>query len=197
MPETEWVGHRNRAGERTAAARTGRSRHAIGGKRSDAGFCNTEGVTILEPWMIRRRALADEDGSILPLTIFFGMLSLVLILLVVAATSLYLERKRLFTLADGAALAGAEAFTLDSVMLDGSTPTASLDSADVHAAASEFLAENPVSAFDHLELVEADSVDGASATVRVAAIWHPPVVSLLVPDGIRLEARSVARSVLW
>lgn len=147
--------------------------------------------------MIRTRVLAADDGSILPLTIFFGMLSLVLILLVVAATSLYLERKRLFTLADGAALAGAEAFTLDSVTLDGSTPTASLDSADVHAAASEFLAENPVTAFDHLELVEADSLDGASATVRVAATWHPPVVSLLVPDGIRLEARSVARSVLW
>jgi uncharacterized membrane protein len=146
--------------------------------------------------MIRRKALADETGSILPLTIFFGMLSLVLILLVIAATSLYLERKRLFTLADGAALAGAEAFTLDSVTLEGSTPTASLDSADVHAAASEFLAENRVEAFDHLELLEADSVDGASATVRVAATWHPPVVSLLVPDGVRLEVRSVARSVL-
>lgn len=146
--------------------------------------------------MIRRKAVADESGSILPLTIFFGMLSLVLILLVVAATSLYLERKRLFTVADGAALAGAEAFSLDSVTLEGSTPTASLDSTDVHEAASDFLAENPVATFDRLELIEADSADGTSATVRVAATWHPPVVSLLVPDGIRLEARSVARSVL-
>lgn len=52
----------------------------------------------------------DDDGSTMPLVIFFGFLSLVLVLLVVAASSLYLERKRLFAVADGAALSGAEAF---------------------------------------------------------------------------------------
>ena len=67
-----------------------------------------------------RGRMRDDEGSILPLTIFYGVLSLVLILLVVAATSLYIERKRLFTLADGAALVGAEAFPLDAV-----APTAS------------------------------------------------------------------------
>ncbi|MCC6269748.1 MAG: hypothetical protein IT190_00550, partial [Microbacteriaceae bacterium] len=59
----------------------------------------------------------DDRGSMLPLTIFYGFLSTVLILLVVAATSLYLERKRLFTLADGAALVAAEAFELDDVIM--------------------------------------------------------------------------------
>ena len=61
--------------------------------------------------------LKAEDGSALLLTIFYGFLSLVLIFLVVAATSLYLERKRLFTLADGAALVGAESYALDDVVL--------------------------------------------------------------------------------
>ena len=61
------------------------------------------------------RRIRDEDGSTLPLIIFYAALSLALILLVVAATSLYLERKRLFTLADGASLVGAESFSLGDV----------------------------------------------------------------------------------
>ena len=58
---------------------------------------------------------SNDEGSTLPLIIFFGMLSMILVLIVVAASSLYLERKRLFTLADSAALVGAEAFELAAV----------------------------------------------------------------------------------
>lgn len=146
--------------------------------------------------------LRDEDGSTLPLTIFYAVLCLALILLVVAATSLYLEHKRLFTLADGAALAAAEAFSLDQVSLDQSAPSdvvprVSLDSADVRQAAQEYLADNPIGRFDRLRLEEADSADGESATVRISATWHPPVLSLFVPDGIHVDATSVARSVFW
>ncbi|MHB1235234.1 MAG: Tad domain-containing protein, partial [Microbacteriaceae bacterium] len=52
----------------------------------------------------RERRSGCEEGSTLLLTIFYGCLSLVLILIAIAATSLYLERKRLFTVADSAAL---------------------------------------------------------------------------------------------
>lgn len=96
----------------------------------------TDGGTIRmpRPWS---RKLAADDGSTLPLIIFFGMLSLVLILLVVAATSLYLERKRLFTVADGAALVGAEAFELADVgpTSEGYRPT--LSSGEVASAVDE------------------------------------------------------------
>ena len=34
-----------------------------------------------------------------------------------------------------------------------------------------------------------------SATVQLSAHWSPPVVSLLVPDGIRIDVTSTARSV--
>ena len=80
------------------------------------------------------RTLASDRGSIMPLTVFFAFLSLALILVVVAATSLYVERKRLFTLADGAALVGAEAFTIDSVTVTSSGPRPTLQPADVSAA---------------------------------------------------------------
>lgn len=54
-----------------------------------------------------RERAGRDDGSTLILTVFFAGLTLTVILLVVATTSLYLERKRLFTVADGAVLAGA------------------------------------------------------------------------------------------
>jgi uncharacterized membrane protein len=143
-------------------------------------------------WAARLR---DEDGSTLLLTIFYGFLALVLILLVVAATSLYLERKRLLSLADGAALVGAEAFALDAVALTPQGPRPTLHSADVSDAVDEYLHAVPGKGFEALTLERAESVDGESATVELSAYWRPPLLSLLVPDGIRIDATSVARSV--
>jgi uncharacterized membrane protein len=141
------------------------------------------------------RRLRDEDGSTLLLTIFYGFLALVLILLVVAATSLYLERKRLLSLADGAALVGAEAFALDAVALTPQGPRPALHSADVADAVDEYLHVVPGNGFEALTVERAESVDGESATVALSAEWRPPLVSLLVPEGIRIEASSMARSV--
>ncbi len=144
---------------------------------------------------ITHRLQRDERGSILPLTIFYGFLSTVLILLVVAATSLYLERKRLFTLADGAALVAAEAFELDAVTMTPDGPRATLDSADVAVAAAGYLAAVPTSGFESLTMERAETVDGRSATVQLSAYWRPPLVTALVPQGIRIDVTAVARSV--
>jgi hypothetical protein len=142
-----------------------------------------------------RRLLSDERGSMIPLTIFYGVLCLILILLVSAATSLYLERKRLFTLADGAALVGAEAFELGDVgpTPDGLRPT--LRSPDVAEAVAGYLATAPTGAFEELALERAETVDGRSATVELSAYWRPPLVTALVPEGLRIEVTAVARSV--
>jgi uncharacterized membrane protein len=141
------------------------------------------------------RRLRDDDGSILPLTVFFGLLSLALVLLVVAATSLYLERKRLFTLADGAAVVGAEAFGLDDVTMTASGVRPELDSAAVGAAVTDYVESAPDRGFESLAVDRAVSTDGRSATVELSAYWRPPVVSLLVPEGFRIEVTAVARSV--
>jgi hypothetical protein len=136
----------------------------------------------------------SEEGSSLPLTIFYGFLSLVLVLLVVAATSLYLERKRLFTLADGAALVGAEAFPLDAVRSGAAGYRPALASTDVSAAVTAYLQGTPTD-FTGLRLEGAGTEDGLSATVELSAYWRPPVLSLLVPEGLRIEVTAVARSV--
>ena len=142
-----------------------------------------------------RERLADDSGSTMPLIIFFSFLCMVLIFLVVSATSLYLERKRLFTLADGAALVGAEAFTLDSVQLTegGARPT--LKNAEVAEAVRSYVASAPGAAFDDLAVERSGTLDGRSATVTLSSAWHPPVISMLVPDGLRIEVTSVGRSV--
>ncbi|HEX3678951.1 MAG TPA: pilus assembly protein TadG-related protein, partial [Galbitalea sp.] len=129
------------------------------------------------------------------LTIFYGALCLALVLLVVAATSLYLERKRLFTLADGASLVGAEAFTLDDVTptVHGNRPL--LTSPEVASAVSAYLAGNPTDHFTDLHVERAVSVDGRSATVELSCYWEPPVLTLFIPKGFRIEVTSIARSV--
>ena len=139
--------------------------------------------------------MRDDEGSTLLLTIFYGFLALVLVLLVTAATSLYLERKRLFTLADGAALVGAEAFDLQTVTMSDGVARPVLESEDVAIAVTEYLDEAPVAGFDQLRVVRADTVDGRSATVTLSARWSPPVVSLLVPEGFPIEVTALGRSV--
>lgn len=142
-----------------------------------------------------RAALAGDEGSTLPLVIFFGFLGLLVVLLVTAATSLYLEKKRLFTLADGAALVGAEAFELDAVALTPLGPRPVLESRDVSVAVADYVAGNPTTEFEALAIDAAFTPDGRSATVTVSSTWHPPVVTLFVPDGIRIDATATARSV--
>lgn len=141
------------------------------------------------------RSVRSEEGSTIPLVVAFGMLGLALVLVVAAASSLYLERKRLFTLADGAALVGAEAFDLDEVAptVRGFRPE--LEPDDVRVAVGDYLAGTATGSFEALELERATSVDGRSATVTLSAIWRPPVVSVFFPEGLRIETTALARSV--
>ncbi|HEV7957639.1 MAG: hypothetical protein JWL94_2304 [Microbacteriaceae bacterium] len=142
-----------------------------------------------------KRSVHDDDGSTVLLTIFFGALSLALILLVVATSSLYLERKRLFTLADGAALAGAEAFDLANVRPTSTGFRPTLASADVAAAVTDYVEQASGRSFEGLTVERAESVDGRSATVALSAFWRPPGVTLFVPGGVRLDVTAVGRSV--
>lgn len=138
----------------------------------------------------------DDSGSTLPLAIFFGVLCLLLVLIVTAATSLYIERKRLFTTADAAALVGAEAFELSDLKPapDGSV-SPRLRPHNVESAVAEYLEHGDAHEFEGLRVTEATTHDGESASVTLSAQWRPPVVVLFVPEGIRLEASSVSRAV--
>ncbi|UYK41277.1 pilus assembly protein TadG-related protein [Microbacterium terricola] len=131
----------------------------------------------------------DDDGSILPLTLAYGILALVTVLICVDATSLYLAQKRLDGLADAAALAGADGFTL--VVEDGEA-RAALTDADVADEAAALLGAVAVD----VAVVAASAPDGLSARVTVATRWTPPILTLFVPDGVALEATATSRTAL-
>lgn len=143
---------------------------------------------------VLRTPVDDETGSTLLLTIFFGVLALALVLVMTSATSLYVERKRLFTLADGAALAAAESWRLEEVRLEGDTLEFGLDEASVTEAAAAYLGDAAHS-LRGLELVRAGSDDGRSASVTVRAVWHAPISTDLVPVTVPIEVTADARSV--
>ena len=138
----------------------------------------------------------SEEGSTLILVIFAAVLCAALVIAVSSATSLYLERKRLFSLADGAALVGAESFDLDRVTVSNGRAVPQLTNARVRTAVRSFVeAATPLDLTD-VQIESARTPDGRSARVTLSTVWHPPVVSFLMPEGLRIDVTSTARSVL-
>ncbi len=132
---------------------------------------------------------AGDDGSVLLLTLGYALLAVALICVSVCATDLYISQKRLDAIADAAALAGADGFTL---ALDGEAAHADLTDQGVRDQVEALLAALPAA----VTLESASSPDGRSSRVTVATMWSPPLASLFVPDGVRLEATATSRTAL-
>ncbi|GGM54647.1 pilus assembly protein TadG-related protein [Microbacterium saperdae] len=130
-----------------------------------------------------------EEGSVLLLTLGYVLLALALLFVCVCATDLYIAQKRLDALADAAALAGADGFTL---VVEGESVRAQLTATGVRDQALALIAVMPGDA----TLVAADTPDGVSARVTMAAAWHPPLFAPFVPDGVPLEATATSRTAL-
>lgn len=147
-------------------------------------------------WPNRLGTTGGEDGQVIVLIIGYVLLALLLATVVMAASSVYLEHKRLLSLADGASLAAADSFTLGQLDSSLGTPTAVLDGGRVRSVAVDYLQRNGAfTRFSGLAVAPGTgSPDGATAVVALSAAVHPPVVNFLVPDGIRVEASSTARS---
>jgi uncharacterized membrane protein len=137
----------------------------------------------------RADAAQDDEGSVLLLTLGYGILAIAVVLVCAAATSLYLAQKNLDAVADAAALAAADGFEL-TVTATGAVATLSDD--DVEREARAMLGEIGGDA----RLVSATSPDGSSARVTVTDVWTPPVVTIFVPDGVRLESTATSRTAL-
>ena len=138
---------------------------------------------------LQRASSSDEEGSILILTLGYALLAIAVLLVCVDATSLYLAQKRLDALADAAALAGADGFTL---VVETGEPRAELTDAAVRTQAEAIV----TGVGEDAVLLDAGTPDGASARVTVGATWRPPIVALFVPDGVALESTSTSRTAL-
>lgn len=143
-----------------------------------------------------RRLRADEEGSTLILIIAAGLLCVAVVMGVMAATSLYIERKRLFTVADGAALAAAESFALSDVVVLNGKPQVTLHSNSVASETVRYLSIIPAADSAGVAVVVAESRDGHTATVTLQKTWKPPVISVFFPEGMPLRVTASARTVL-
>lgn len=131
----------------------------------------------------------DDEGSVLLLVLGYLILALAVLSVCVCATDLYISQKRLDGLADAAALAGADGFTLQ---VEGEVPRATLTDAGVAEQAMPLVRDAGFAA----TVVDAGTPDGVSARVTVAALWHPPLLSPFVPDGVPLQATATSRTAL-
>ncbi len=141
-----------------------------------------------------------ESGQITLLSIGFGLLALTLVLVVAAASSIYLERKQLLALADGAAADAADAIDYGMYYAPGLeqeglpvSDTSVLDSVaaylDTSAAAGTF----------HDLSIESGTgtTDGRTAHVTLSAVARPAVVPwVLAPwsDGFSITVTASARA---
>lgn len=139
--------------------------------------------------MMRAVRTDDEEGSILPLLLGYVVLAIAVVFVCACATDLYIAQKRLDSLADAAALAGADGFTL---VVDGESVRAELTDDGVQEQAMAIIAAMPTEA----TLVSASAPDDITARVSVAMAWYPPLFSPFVPDGVPLESTATSRTAL-
>ncbi|WP_350224948.1 pilus assembly protein TadG-related protein [Arthrobacter sp. efr-133-TYG-104] len=144
-----------------------------------------------EPGVVR----AGERGQLTVLIVGFVLLSLLLATVVMAASAVYLEQKRLLSLADGAALAAADSFIVGDIGGESAPATTLVDERVVSSANSYLASVDAFAAHDQLKIGPGTGSDpGGTAVVELTAVAHPPVVSFLVPDGVVVEVKSTARS---
>ncbi|WP_230976421.1 pilus assembly protein TadG-related protein [Georgenia wutianyii] len=149
-----------------------------------------------------RRTTDDdgESGQITLLSIGFGLLALTLVLVLAAASSLYLERKQLLALADGAAADAADAIDYERYYApDGPAEGLPLSDASVRESVVEYLGSSAAATtFRGLGVSAGTGTeDGRTARVVLSAVARPAVVPwVLVPwtDGFVITVTSSARA---
>ena len=138
------------------------------------------------------RQFADDRGSVLLLIVGMTALALALIVGVMDASSLYLERKRLFTIADGAALVAAQSFDAALPPIQGRPR---LSDASVARATADYLRHLTPAALHSVTIGSSNTPDEKTAVVEMNAVWHPPIVSVFMPQGIQLAVTARARTI--
>lgn len=137
-----------------------------------------------------------EHGQITVLTIGYVLLALLLTSVVMAVSAVYIEHKKLLSVADGASVVAADSYTLGQMETKAGTPSAVLNGGRVRTVVMDYLTQNDAfTRFDGLAIEPSTgSTDGSTAVVVLSAAVHPPIVNFLVPDGIAIRAESTARA---
>jgi uncharacterized membrane protein len=147
---------------------------------------------------------ARDDGQIMLLTTAFVAFALLLVTVVVSATQVHLERKRLYELTDALALTAADSMTHET-FYDGAADTPvegavlTLTDASIRADVQDYLARNPgaLRGLHDVAVTDASTADGRTASLALAARARPAMISWVTQlwsDGIIVRAESRARA---
>ncbi|WP_241744077.1 hypothetical protein [Cellulosimicrobium arenosum] len=138
------------------------------------------------------------------ITSAFVAFALLLVTVVVSATQVHLERKRLYELSDALALTGADAMTHETFYEGRArTPDAgavlTLTDAEIRTDVQDHLAQHPAATagLHDVVVVDASTPDGRTAHVELAARARPAMISWVTKafgDGIIIRAESSARA---
>jgi acyl-coenzyme A thioesterase PaaI-like protein len=135
----------------------------------------------------------SERGSILPLVAGAVLLGIVMVLGVSAATSLLIERGRLFALADSAAVVAAESFDPERVTNTASGVQVRMTSAEVRAHTVSYLQAVGEGSLTGVVVERAVSVNGRTVEVTLSSLWQPPVLSQFFPSSMRIAVSARAQ----
>lgn len=139
-----------------------------------------------------REKHANEEGSVTVLSIGVMVLCLLLIFLSSVVYSSLQIRSRIQTIADAAALTGANAYDLEDIEIINGAPSLELADAKVRQAITDYL--NKIQIPEELNLYSIEVRAPATVAVTLKGIWHPPFVGLLFPDGIPIQETATART---
>ncbi len=132
-----------------------------------------------------RSAAREDRGSVLLLGIGWLTACLLAIVLIVDATSAYLQRRALMSVADAAALAGAQSVDLAAYYRDGATTGTRLDPVQVGAAVRTQVARSASAGEMTLESV---LTDGVTVRVRMSSPLELPFLGDRFGGRAQVEA---------
>ena len=137
----------------------------------------------------------DEEGRVAVLVLVFAMIAMLLIAGVVAATSVHLARMKLLDVADGAALAAANALD-DTAYRGGVGEAVPLSDTTVRQAAADYVGSRPVPAgMTRWGLGPGTGTpDGELAEVHLTCVADVPLVGWMLGDGVTITVVSRARA---
>ncbi|MDI3330018.1 MAG: pilus assembly protein TadG-related protein [Micrococcus sp.] len=137
---------------------------------------------------------AAEDGQTTVLVVGLTVVCLLLATVILAVTAVNIEARRLLSAADGATMAAADSYRIDTAR--DNAPV--LTSVQASAAANEYLsAAGAYGRFDGLAVRSVSVTDGGQTVeVVLTATAHPPVVNWVVPGGVTVVATSSSRTSL-
>ncbi|WP_404381536.1 pilus assembly protein TadG-related protein [Knoellia locipacati] len=129
------------------------------------------------------------------LILVLTMVCTLLVTGVVAVTSVHLSRMQLLDVADGAALAAANALD-DTAYQRGVGDAVPLSDTTVREAAADYVARRPVPQTMVTWGLGADSgtPDGELAVVQMSCVAKVPLVGWLLGDGVTITVASRARA---